>query len=299
MQRFINNWSAVLAAPLTVSAVSLSVPLADAAKLIGLGSGDYYLLTLAEVNQAGQEVAWEVVKVTATADGALTVVRGIEGAARAWPVGAAVSGRVTAGTLASLRDAASQGDGGSGGAVVIGTGYPDSAPPSIGAHYFFETASFLAVGATQPEHWVQLSGYPNAAGDSVTFGYPVQPVVVGRMTRQASLDAYGTAASDLPAVPFMLPDWRAKVEGFKILLRPEVDGLVTKVTLDFGSNWSFIELFVAETPLFAPVRAGNVVSLSVSQCVRLNFVIDPYQDGDAWALYVEITAEPIGRLVPL
>ena len=37
MQLFINNWSSALALPATASAVQLSVPEADAARLVGLG----------------------------------------------------------------------------------------------------------------------------------------------------------------------------------------------------------------------------------------------------------------------
>lgn len=104
MQLFINNWSAVLTAPATASAVSLSVPLADAAKLIGLGTGDHYLLTLAEVDGNGLETAWEIVKVTGAASGALTVLRAQEGTvARDWAAASAISGRATKGTLEALQ----------------------------------------------------------------------------------------------------------------------------------------------------------------------------------------------------
>jgi hypothetical protein len=106
MQLFINNWSAVLTAPATASAVSLSVPLADAAKLIGLGTGDHYLLTLAEVDGDGLEIAWETIKVTDSAAGVLTVLRGQEGTtARDWDASAVISARVTKGTLEALRSA--------------------------------------------------------------------------------------------------------------------------------------------------------------------------------------------------
>lgn len=105
MQLFINNWSAVLTAPATASAVSLSVPLADAAKLTGLGGGDHYLLTLAELDGNGVETAWEAIKVTDSALGALTVLRGQEGTtARDWAAAAVISARVTKGTLEALRD---------------------------------------------------------------------------------------------------------------------------------------------------------------------------------------------------
>jgi hypothetical protein len=106
MQLFINNWAATLTAPATSGALTLSVNPAEAARLVGLGSGDHYLLTLAEVVD-GQETSWEIVKVTGATAGVLTVERGQEGTASfAWSVGASISARATAGTLEELRDAA-------------------------------------------------------------------------------------------------------------------------------------------------------------------------------------------------
>lgn len=101
MQRFINNWSTVLTAPATASAVSLLVPLADAAKLIGLGAGDYYLLTLAIVDGSGAETAWEIVRVTGAAGGVLAVERAREGTdALVLAAGTRISARTTAETMA-------------------------------------------------------------------------------------------------------------------------------------------------------------------------------------------------------
>lgn len=291
MQRFINNWSAVLAAPVTASAVSLSVPLADAAKLTGLGSGDYYLLTLAEVNQAGQEVAWEVVKVTAAADGVLTVERGIEGAAREWLAGAAVSARVTAGTLASLRDAAQAGGGLP---AIIGTGYPDSAPPAIGAHYIYDEAVFIAVGTAEPEHWVQIAGPPSSDGDSVEVGRS-PTIVVGRMIRSLVLNAYGTTGAALPVALFMLPEWQASPGKIELRVAPQVAGLTANIDLDFGESWSFAEFFVAPSPVYSVTRAGNKLSLVVTEGALVTFKVEVYED----SLYVlmQAAAYPIPELL--
>lgn len=102
MQRFINNWSTVLTAPATTAAASLSVPLTDAAKLIGLGAGDYYLLTLTIVDGSGAETAWEIVRVTGAAGGVLAVDRAQEGTdALELAAGTRISARITAATLAS------------------------------------------------------------------------------------------------------------------------------------------------------------------------------------------------------
>ncbi|WP_341304736.1 hypothetical protein [Pseudomonas sp. TMP25] len=102
MQLLINNWATVLTAPATSAATTLSVAPAQAAKLAGIGAGDYYLLTLAAATD-GVETAWEIVKLTGATGSALTVVRGWEGTtAAAWPDGVTISARATAGTLASL-----------------------------------------------------------------------------------------------------------------------------------------------------------------------------------------------------
>lgn len=110
MQLFINNWSAALTAPAAVSAAQLSIDPAQAAKLVGLGSGDYYLLTLAAIDVAGAESDWEIVKVTGVSGGALDVVRSQEGmTAREWDAGTHASARATAGGLAALRGSAAGG----------------------------------------------------------------------------------------------------------------------------------------------------------------------------------------------
>ncbi len=122
MQRFINNWAATLTAPATSGDLTLSVSPADAVKLVGLGSGDHYLLTLAEVID-DQEASWEIVKATANAAGVLTVERGQEGTtAFAWSVGALISARATAGTLEELRGLAGA-DGASAYEVAVAGGF--------------------------------------------------------------------------------------------------------------------------------------------------------------------------------
>src|SRR3990167_6090412 len=143
MQLFINNWFAVLTAPATASAVSLSVPLADAAKLTGLGAGDYYLLTLAALDGAGIETAWEIVKVTASASGVLTVQRGQEGtAARDWVSASVISARATKGTLEALR---------AGSGAIVGNAAPQPlGPPAAG----------IASTASREDH---VHAKPNAA----------------------------------------------------------------------------------------------------------------------------------------
>ncbi len=104
--QFVNNWTASLQAELASDATSMIIETDRAALLTGLAVGDYYMATLVGVDVAGQENAWEIVKITANASGVLTIARAQEGtAARLWPAGTVVSGRVTAGLLAQFRDA--------------------------------------------------------------------------------------------------------------------------------------------------------------------------------------------------
>lgn len=103
MQLFINNWEASLIDGLSASTGVLEVSADQAARLQGLGSGNFYLLTLSQVDGNGQEVAWEIVKATAVAGGQVTVDRGQEGTdALELPAGAPVSARLTAGSLDNL-----------------------------------------------------------------------------------------------------------------------------------------------------------------------------------------------------
>lgn len=103
MQLFINNWSAVLTAPAPASAVQLSIDAVQAAKLIGLGAGDHYLLTLAQLDSSGAEIAWEIISVTDTSGGVLEVERAQEyTVALDLAAGVSISARLTAATMSGI-----------------------------------------------------------------------------------------------------------------------------------------------------------------------------------------------------
>jgi hypothetical protein len=103
MQLFVNNWAATLTAPAAAAAPELVISPAKAAELVGLGAGDFYLLTLARVIE-GIETSWEIVKVTAVGGGVLSVERAQEDtAALDWLVGEQISARFTAGSTEALR----------------------------------------------------------------------------------------------------------------------------------------------------------------------------------------------------
>lgn len=103
MQRFINNFSTELGAPLAAGGGVLQVDASQAARLIGLGGGDFYQLTLSRMDSNGVEVAWEIVRATAVSGGSVTVQREQEGTeALSWPAGSTVSARLTAGSMAAI-----------------------------------------------------------------------------------------------------------------------------------------------------------------------------------------------------
>lgn len=103
MQRFVNNWTATLQAPLLALDVEMQLPPALAAKLL-LEPGDFYDLTIAPT---GAEQ--EIVRVTAVAAGVATLsARGLEGSVTppSWPVGTEVRCCATAGLLQALQSGA-------------------------------------------------------------------------------------------------------------------------------------------------------------------------------------------------
>lgn len=104
MQLFINNWSSALTLPATAAAEQLSVAEADAALLVGLGTGDHYLLTLAIRDINGLETAWEIVRVTGVTGGVLDVVREQEGTtALELEAGVSIIARLTKDSLETLQ----------------------------------------------------------------------------------------------------------------------------------------------------------------------------------------------------
>lgn len=126
MHLFIDNWSASLLAPATGTAVSLSVEPAKAALLTGLGTGDFYRLTLVDVDPSGAEIDWDVVEVTAVAAGVLTVTR--TATARSWSEGAIIEARLTAAGMEDLRDTAGGAAVGSDMPQALGSAAPGASP---------------------------------------------------------------------------------------------------------------------------------------------------------------------------
>lgn len=99
MQLFINNWRSVLLADANASATTLSVDYSDAARLVGLGTGDHYVITV----ECGD--AMEVMHVTAVSGALLEVKRAQEGTiALDLSVGDELFAGLSAGSINAMRD---------------------------------------------------------------------------------------------------------------------------------------------------------------------------------------------------
>ena len=126
MQKFINNWSATLQAPLLAADGEMAVEPSKGA-LLSIPAGDFMDLTLEP-----QGSAPEVVRVVARSGGVLTIsARGLESSSTpsSWPAGTVVRCCATAGYLESLQQQASGGARGArlgaGGWSRFGTGRRD------------------------------------------------------------------------------------------------------------------------------------------------------------------------------
>ncbi|MWV17567.1 hypothetical protein F3I16_16110 [Pseudomonas sp. L-22-4S-12] len=104
-QLFVNNFATAL-----VGGVAAGDGILVVASVAGLPTptaGEYFLLTLIGLDANGNEVLWEVVKVTTRAGSTLTVSRDQEGTgSRDWPDGTLVEARLTAGSMGGKQDVA-------------------------------------------------------------------------------------------------------------------------------------------------------------------------------------------------
>lgn len=101
-QLFANNASSTLVSGVAGADTALALPAGDGALFPSLAGADFFLLTL---TQPASETSWEIVKVTARAGDALTVVRAQEGtAAAAWGAGTKAELRLTAASMSGKQD---------------------------------------------------------------------------------------------------------------------------------------------------------------------------------------------------
>ncbi len=184
---------------------------------------------------------------------------------------------------------------GGGSPTIIGTAYPDAAPPSIGANYFFNDAIFTAIGTEHPEQWVQVSGPPNGHFASVSAGYPIA-LNISRLERAAWLNASGAANAILPTTEISFPQWMAAPTGFFLKVTPATDGLLVKANLNFWVGWSAIVFRAGGLDLFSPVATERVVSIAVSTTVIIRFEFEIFEDDGSYGLGVTMSAEAAPRI---
>lgn len=103
-QLFKNNAASVLVGAIAAGDNVLSVANGDLFPTPT--TGEFFLLTLAKLDNNGNEFEWEIVKVTARTGGALTVERSQEGTvAQSWADGTRAEARVTAASLGEIKAA--------------------------------------------------------------------------------------------------------------------------------------------------------------------------------------------------
>ncbi|MBD9415930.1 hypothetical protein IB234_15310 [Pseudomonas sp. PDM16] len=100
-QLYINTYASALVGAINASVTVLVV--ASAAGMPVLAAGEFFLLTLVGFDANGNEVRWEIVKVTARSGATLTIERNQElSGAYVWPDGTLIEARFTAGTAAEF-----------------------------------------------------------------------------------------------------------------------------------------------------------------------------------------------------
>lgn len=102
-QLFANNASSILSAAIAQGDTTITV--LSGSVFPSPAVGDYFVLTLAGLDANGNEISWEIVKVTARDGNELTVIRAQEGTTdKDWPSGTRAELRVTAGVIASFEN---------------------------------------------------------------------------------------------------------------------------------------------------------------------------------------------------
>lgn len=129
--RFIDNWLTQLSTALGSAESALPVP-GEALQRLDLASGGEYLLTLTASLAPSAQLAWEVIRVSADAQGNVQVARGQAGTvAQDWDQGAYIYASLTAGHMVAItsqlddlnqRLTALEGAGDPGGVLTDGAG---------------------------------------------------------------------------------------------------------------------------------------------------------------------------------
>jgi hypothetical protein len=98
---FTNNGTSTLGAPISASDTTMTLSAGTGGRFPNPGAGDYFFLTL---TNPGQEVEWEIVKVTARNSDVLTIERGQDGTvSKSWAFGDLAELRLTKGGIEAIK----------------------------------------------------------------------------------------------------------------------------------------------------------------------------------------------------
>lgn len=223
-QRFVNNFSALLAAAASAGATSISISAAQAALLPALNNGDYVIFTLTQPGAGSAETSWE--QVTVTAVNPSTGLMTCSPLQNAWASGSKCDIRIPAATLEALTQLLSRSSPIAGsrsltsadsGATLVYSGSSDitlTYPSGLGAN-FSCTVAELGSGKvkTQPGSGVTAGnvGQTSGPGSIMTItavaadSYAVQNPVSNGQTL--------LGVSAIPFIVFASGSWTAAANG--------------------------------------------------------------------------------------
>lgn len=293
MQRYLNNWSATLLAPALAADVSISIDPDQAAKLVGLDSGDHYLLTL--TNTAG--TAWEIIKVTASSGGTLTVERNQESSgAKDWPLNSRVSLRYTAGAAEALGQHLAAADphpqyatpaeaaAAANGAVAAHEAAADPHPNYVtGAELAAATAAVGDVLLTLRDPG---AGYVLAGSIQLYTAYPALFDLVGRVGGTPSVDGISWYPAPYYGSSDIYPT-RIAANGAGVWLAGTTAGQAIRST-DAGQTWAEVALGIGTSAVRG--FASDGLGVWVAATGNTSSLARSTDDGATWSLVTNTLA---------
>ncbi|MDO9625131.1 MAG: hypothetical protein Q7J46_14205 [Pseudomonas sp.] len=157
----------------------------------------------------------------------------------------------------------------------IGPAEPAQAPPSVGAHYMHEGATYLSVGTDCAEDWIHVAGsLPRHEGVA-----DVDPATMVLQREWRDIYIENWAGEDFVGeITVVLPNWEKKPHGLRFEFA--TDGVPMLVKLDFselkapeGQTMMYRGLSMLDQAPFTWSVAGPLleISLSVSATLTLDF----------------------------
>lgn len=130
-----------------------------------------------------------------------------------------------------------------GGAVIIGTEYPSTAPTTVGDRFIFGTAVFVATGTAYPEDWVQVFGEPDSQNSGLGGASP-RTIAVRRMTRKIMASFYDSSGTSA-LTTFSMPLWNTSGATIEMVIAPSHPAVTAPIRIDLSE---FNALYLSYTP---------------------------------------------------